>query len=182
MLTNTCSLPSAKSSKCVRMIFIALALPSFRSELKWILVVLLIVMIRHRLNIDSCSFKNRNIRNIVVFLSDPSKHASPRPIISRCLVLNPINIVQLFQMCLCDIFVTFNDVIDLLSEFLLDLTVLWDIIDHHFSKMACCISASCKEGAEFFSQLFVVVTINLLFIEFYFIWTSILSPESFFVY
>lgn len=123
MLTNTCPWTSTKPSKRVWMIFIALALPSFRSKLKRVFVVLFVVMIRYRLNIDTSSFKNRNVGNIVIFLCNPSKHTSPGPIISRGLILNPIDIGELLEIFFSDIFITFYHFINLLSELFFNLTI-----------------------------------------------------------
>jgi hypothetical protein len=94
LLAYATSNASTKPIKRKGMDAVAFALPSLRTKDLRLFEVFSIEVIAKGLRGHHGPFTNQNIIEIVVFFGDAKEHSIDRPIHTRCLKLDPVNIGQ----------------------------------------------------------------------------------------
>ena len=131
MLANAVSWTSTKSPKCIRMDSIALTLPPLGPELPRVLKVCLAVMRTSLLNTDNSSLGDGYVLDEVVLNGYPFEVSHSWPIVSGCLILDPVDVSQLLQVFMSDVLISLDDRVYLLSQLLLDFRILAQVVDYH---------------------------------------------------
>jgi hypothetical protein len=115
------------------------ALPSFWPKFIGIFEVFLDKMATSWLSAHYGVFYNRNIFQIVVFYCTSLENAIGRPVASCCLVLNPVDIVQFFQVFMCNICIWLYDGVDFLSKFSVNFGISSYVVNDHSEEPRCCV-------------------------------------------
>jgi len=104
VLSDAISFASTKGEKTILLSLSGITLtPSFRIELKRILVKLVSEVVRFDFDCNQCSFFDRNISNIVVFYCLSGNDSSIWAIHSQSFLHNIIEIGQLFKIVISNI-------------------------------------------------------------------------------
>ncbi len=143
MLAYTSSRTSEKSRVRIRHQWILILYPPLRSKFMWIWEVLLIKMVSERLNKHSCPFLQLYTLKHHLFLCYSHKTRCRWRCHPNNLILNAFQVIQLLQnLNIVNIFLSFNKLLNLFSQLLLNFWIIANEVNHTSQEIGCCVCSS----------------------------------------